>query len=264
LGKIAAFFDEEKTMRRSLVVGNWKLNGSSELVAELLAGLKAEAQQGDFADTAVCPPLVYLSQALVAVEGCDIQLGAQDVSLYQTGAYTGEVSAAMLSDLACRFVIVGHSERRSLFAEDDQVVAQKFIAAVQAGLTPILCLGESLGQRESGEALPFVGRQLKAVIDAAGVDALKDAVVAYEPIWAIGTGKTASPDQAQEVHAHLRTVVALESEAVAESLQILYGGSVNSANAVELFAKPDIDGALVGGASLKVEGFSIICRAANQ
>lgn len=250
-------------MRRSLVVGNWKLNGSVERVSDLLAGLKTEAQKGDFADVAVCPPFVYTAQTAGLLAGSAIQVGSQDVSQYESGAYTGEVAAPMVAELGAQFAIVGHSERRNLFAESDDIIAAKFIAAQNAGLTPILCLGESLEQREAGETLDFVAGQLMAVIKTAGIDAFSNAVVAYEPIWAIGTGKTASPEQAQEVHKHLRAVVAAESQELADKLQLLYGGSVNAGNAQELFAKQDIDGALVGGASLKVEDFSVICRAAK-
>ncbi|WP_019530764.1 triose-phosphate isomerase [Dasania marina] len=251
-------------MRRKLVVGNWKMHGSQELVHSLLTGLQAQATQGDFADTAVCPPAVFLAQAATLLTDGRIALGAQNVSQHEQGAYTGEVSAPMLAELGCRYVIIGHSERRALFAETDALIAEKFIAAQAAGLTPILCLGESLQQRESGQALAFVAEQLTAIIDKVGIAAFDKAVLAYEPIWAIGTGVTASPEQAQAVHQHLRAVLAQYSEPAAVALQILYGGSANAANAALLFAQPDIDGALVGGASLKVDDFSVICRAAQS
>lgn len=251
-------------MRRRLVVGNWKMHGSVERVEALLAGIKSAAQQGGFADTAICPPSVYISQAVAALQGSEISVGAQNLSQYDEGAFTGEISASMLADLSCRYAIVGHSERRGIYNETDECVASKFVAAQKAGLTPILCLGESLEQRQAGETLEFVERQLQAVITVAGVEALADAVVAYEPIWAIGTGMTASPEQAQEVHAYLRQVVASNSVEIAQNLQLLYGGSVNAANAAELFNQKDIDGALVGGASLKVDDFSVICRATNN
>ncbi|MCR8921239.1 triose-phosphate isomerase [Dasania sp. GY-MA-18] len=251
-------------MRRKLVVGNWKMHGSQELLRTLLTGLQANAAQGDFADAAVCPPAVYLAEAATLLADSAISLGAQNLSQHEQGAYTGEVSGSMLAELGCRYVIVGHSERRELFAETDELVADKFIAAQRAGLTPILCVGESLAQREAGQTLDFVAQQLNAVIAKAGIEAFSGAVLAYEPIWAIGTGMTASPEQAQEVHQHLRQVVAQHSAAVAAELQMLYGGSVNAANAAQLFAQQDIDGALVGGASLKLDDFSVICRAAQS
>lgn len=250
-------------MRRKLVVGNWKMHGSIERAASLLAELKAIIAKEVCTDVAVCPPAIYISQAQAILDGSVIALGAQNVSEYTEGAYTGEISAFMLSDLACQYVIVGHSERRALFAESDEQVAEKFAVAQASGLKPILCVGESLVQREAGETLAFVEAQVLAVIDRVGVKSLLDAVVAYEPIWAIGTGETATPEQAQQVHAHLRQVVAKVCESTAEKLQILYGGSVNAVNAEDLFAKRDIDGALVGGASLQAEGFAAIVGAAE-
>lgn len=250
-------------MRRTLVVGNWKMHGSQESVDALLTGLKEAALEGGFADTVVCPPYIYLMQAQATLAASNLQIGSQNVSEHGQGAYTGEISAPMLADLACRYVIVGHSERRGLYAEDNSLVAKKFIAAQQAGLTPILCLGESLEQRKAEQTLDFVAEQLLAVVNEAGIAAFENAVVAYEPIWAIGTGLTATPEQAQAVHKHLRVVLAQQSEQIAGTLQLLYGGSVNAANATELFAKQDIDGALVGGASLKVDDFAVISRAAQ-
>lgn len=249
-------------MRRCLVVGNWKMHGSKTVVADLVAGLKQELQFGGDVDLAVCPPFVYIPQVSTALAGVDIACGAQDVSeLADQGARTGEVSGAMLRDCGCQYAIVGHSERRSFHGEDDARVYSKFTAALAAGLTPILCVGESLEQRESGQALETVTAQIKAVLSGAGVDAFSKAVVAYEPVWAIGTGKTATPEQAQEVHAHIRQIVAEAGSEVAEQLQILYGGSVNAGNAAQLFAKQDIDGALVGGASLKADEFAAIYKA---
>ena len=193
--------------------------------------------------------------------GTNIQLGAQNLSQEDSGAFTGEVSGAMLKDLCCTYAIVGHSERRSLYGEDDALVAAKFQAAQRHGLVPVLCVGETLEEREKGVTEDVVGRQLRAVMDAAGVAALGDAVIAYEPVWAIGTGKTATPEQAQEVHAFARGVVAEKDATIADSVRILYGGSVKAANAGEIFAMPDVDGGLVGGASLEAEGFADICRA---
>ena len=238
------------------------MHGSTASVTELVAGLKQIAANPK-ADAAVCPPFVFIPSVAQGLDGSFINVGAQNLSEQPEGAFTGEVAASMLVDVACQYVIVGHSERRTLYGESDDIVAAKFIAAQAAGLTPILCVGESLEQREAGETLAFVEQQLAAVVDKAGVDALATAVVAYEPIWAIGTGKTATPEQAQAVHAHIRQFVAGQSQAVADGLQILYGGSVKADNAAELFANDDIDGALVGGASLKADDFAAIYQAAG-
>jgi triosephosphate isomerase len=248
-------------MRRKLVIGNWKMNGSMASVTELVAGLKP--LQVDGVGVAVCPPFVYLPLVVDALADSAIAVGAQNVSEQSSGAFTGEVSASMLADFGCRYVLIGHSERREYQAESDQLVAAKFKALQAAGLTPVLCLGESLVQREAGGTLAFVEAQLRAVIDAVGIAAFKPAVVAYEPIWAIGTGLTATPEQAQEVHAHLRAVLSVYDRSVAQNVPLLYGGSVNAANAEQLFAEQDIDGALVGGASLKVEEFAAIIAAAQ-
>lgn len=248
-------------MRKNLVVGNWKLNGNlsstRELVSGVLAGLSAVANT----DVGVCPPYPFLSLASELLDSSAIKLGAQDVSDQESGAFTGEVSGGMLKDVGCHFVLVGHSERRSLFMEDDAFTARKFVAAQNAGLVPILCVGELLEERESGVTEQVVARQLDAVIELAGVNALQQSVIAYEPVWAIGTGKTASPEQAQDVHAFIRGRIVESSANVAGKVQILYGGSVKPNNAAELFAKPDIDGGLIGGASLKVEDFLGICTA---
>jgi triosephosphate isomerase len=190
-------------------------------------------------------------------------LGAQSVCAEQVGAFTGEASAAMLKDVGCKYVIVGHSERRAIYKEDDALVARKFLAAQSQGLIPILCVGETLEERERGQTMQVVSRQLTAVLDLAGVAALRAAVIAYEPVWAIGTGKNATPQQAQEVHAHIRTAVAARDAKIAADVRILYGGSVKAANARELFAMPDVDGGLVGGASLKADEFLKICAAAQ-
>ena len=245
-------------MRRKLVVGNWKMHGSRLANAELLAAVLAARPFG--LDVAVCPPAVYLSEVAATLAGGDIRWGAQDVSSHEQGAYTGEVSAAMLQELGCRYAIVGHSERRAHHAESDALVAQKAQAALARGLTPIVCVGETLSEREAGQTEAVVKRQLAAVIHANG-HCISEIVVAYEPVWAIGTGKTASVEQAQQVHAMLRAQLHAASNQ-ADRIHILYGGSMNAANAAQLLAQPDIDGGLVGGASLKAPDFlSIIASA---
>ena len=247
-------------MRRTLVAGNWKLNGSLESVRQLVADIKAG--MGDVkAEVAICPPYVYIPEVAHLLKGSALGYGAQDVSDQTSGAFTGEVSAPMLNDFGCKYAIVGHSERRSLYGEGDEFTARKFAAARKAGLIPILCVGELLEEREQGITEQVVSRQLDAVIQLEGVAALSDAVIAYEPVWAIGTGKTASPQQAQDVHAFIRGKIAALEAAVAEKVQILYGGSVKGSNAAELFAMADIDGGLIGGASLAAEEFLTICRA---
>jgi triosephosphate isomerase len=248
-------------MRRPLVAGNWKMHGSR---AEAVALLDELIQQGGARTTevAVCPPFVYLQEAARRLKESDIALGAQNVCAEAVGAFTGEVSAAMLKDVGCRYVIVGHSERRALYHEDDKLVARKFVAAQSHKLTPILCVGETLEQRERGETEHVVARQLDAVIAVAGVATFADAVIAYEPVWAIGTGKNATPQQAQEVHAFVRGRISARDAKIAADLRILYGGSVKAANAAELFDMPDVDGGLVGGASLRGDEFGRICAAA--
>lgn len=247
-------------MRRKLVAGNWKMNGSLAENEALLAGLQAGL--GDVkADVAVCVPFPYLAQVQARLAGSAIAWGAQNLSPHARGAYTGEVSASMLRDFACTYVIVGHSERRALYAESDAVVAEKFAAAQDAGLTPILCVGETLEEREGGVTERVVGRQLDAVIARSGVEALAKAVVAYEPVWAIGTGKTATPGQAQAVHAFIRARVRSLDADVAAKLVIQYGGNMKPGNAAELLGQPDIDGGLIGGASLDAGEFLAICRA---
>ena len=248
-------------MRKKLVAGNWKMHGSLAENAVLLSALKP-ALAG--IEAVVCVPFPYLAQAQAELTGSSIAWGAQNVSEQAKGAFTGEVSASMLLDFGCTYVIVGHSERRSLYGESDALVARKYVAAQAAGLTPILCVGESLAERESGVTEAVVSRQLDAVIDAAGVASLAKAVIAYEPVWAIGTGKTASPEQAQAVHAFIRSRVAALDASVADQLVIQYGGSVKAANAAELMAQPDIDGGLIGGASLVADEFVAICRAAAK
>lgn len=249
-------------MRSKLVAGNWKMHGSLAENAALLAALKSGLAADAGCECAVCVPFPYLEQARVVLQGSSIAWGAQDVSEHAKGAYTGEVSAAMLKDFGCRYVIVGHSERRAMHAEESGLVARKVKAAQAGGLIPVVCVGETLGQREGGVTDAVVKEQVGAVIDALGVEALSDAVIAYEPVWAIGTGKTATPSQAQAVHAMIRREIAVRDAAVAAKVRILYGGSVKAANAGELFAMADIDGGLVGGASLDANEFLAICRAA--
>lgn len=250
-------------MRKKLVAGNWKMNGASGRNAELVTSLLASGLADLACDVALCPPFPYLGQVALLLQGSRIGLGAQTLSEHPVGAFTGEVSGAMLGDLGCRYVLVGHSERRMLFAESDLVVANKFSAAQAAGLLPILCVGETLAQREAGDAFGVVARQLATVVELVGVGAFASAVVAYEPVWAIGTGKTASPQQAQEVHAAIRAQFSALDSGIAEGLQILYGGSVKAENAKELFGQVDIDGGLIGGAALVAKDFLAICRAAN-
>ena len=248
-------------MRKKLVAGNWKMHGSLAENAALLAALKP-ALAG--VEAVVCVPFPYLAQVQAELTGSSIAWGAQNVSEQAKGAFTGEVSVSMLKDFGCKYVIVGHSERRSLYGESDALVASKYMAVQAAGMTPILCVGESLEERESGVTEAVVARQIDAVIEAAGVASLAKAVVAYEPVWAIGTGKTATPEQAQAVHAFIRGKIAALDAGVAEQLVIQYGGSVKAANASELMAQPDIDGGLIGGASLVAEEFVAICRAAAK
>jgi triosephosphate isomerase (TIM) len=248
-------------MRKKLVAGNWKMHGSLAENAALLAALKSAL---DGIEAVVCVPFPYLAQAQALLAGSSIAWGAQNLSEQSKGAFTGEVSASMLLDFGCRYVIVGHSERRSLNGESDELVAAKYVAAQTAGLIPILCVGESLDERETGVTEAVVARQLDAVIERAGVASLAKAVVAYEPVWAIGTGKTASPEQAQAVHAFIRGKIAALNADVANQLVIQYGGSVKAANAAELMAQPDIDGGLIGGASLVADEFVAICRAAAK
>jgi triosephosphate isomerase len=250
-------------MRRPLIAGNWKMHGSRAENAELIEGLLLGLPAQPSADIAVCPPFVYLWEIARALKASPIQVGAQSVCAEAVGAFTGEVSASMLKDVGCRYVIVGHSERRALYKEDDALVARKFLATQAQGLFPILCVGETLEERERGQTMQVVTRQLGAVLDVAGVAAMQTAVIAYEPVWAIGTGKNATPDQAQEVHAHIRTAVAARDAKIAAGLRVLYGGSVKAANARDIFAMPDVDGGLVGGASLKADEFLKICAAAQ-
>jgi len=249
-------------MRTPVVAGNWKMNGSKSTVTSLLQALK-QGLQVTRAQVLVCAPFPYLGMVADGLQGSPIQWGAQNASEHDAGAYTGEVSMAMLTDFGCSHVILGHSERRALYGETDAVIAEKFHAALEAGLTPILCVGESLEQREAGDTIQVVEEQLLAVVERVGVAAFRLAILAYEPVWAIGTGRTATPQQAQDVHQALRQCLARQDAAVADGLSILYGGSVKAANAAELFACPDIDGGLIGGASLDAEEFLAICQAAD-
>lgn len=255
-------------MTRNLVIGNWKMNGSRrsgiQLSESIIDRLSATAMTG--LEVAICPPFVHLADvADVLASGGDggleghLSLGAQTLNEHNNGAFTGEVSAAMLIELGCRYVLVGHSERRNVLGETDTQVAEKFCAAEAGGLTPVLCVGESQEQRDTGDTFAVIDAQIRAVVALAGIDSLAAAVIAYEPVWAIGTGNTASPAQAQEVHAHIRACLG----DVGKQMRLLYGGSVNADNAASLFAEQDIDGALVGGASLDAEQFVAICRAAS-
>ncbi len=248
-------------MRRPFVAGNWKMHGSraenAELIEALLLGMPGQTT----AEIAVCPPSVYLWEVGRLLKASNVSLGAQNVCAEAIGAFTGEASAAMLKDVGCRYVIVGHSERRAIYKEDDALVARKFLAVRGQGMTPILCVGETLDERERGATNDVVTRQLTAALDLAGVAAFADAIVAYEPVWAIGTGKNATPEQAQAVHAHIRSVVEARDAKIAARLRILYGGSVKASNAREIFAMPDVDGGLIGGASLKADEFLKICAA---
>jgi triosephosphate isomerase len=251
-------------MRRPLIAGNWKMNGTKAEAAELLRGIIAGVSGMSKVDVAVCPPFPYLQVAEDMLKGTAIGWGSQDVSAEEGGAFTGQVSAAMLNDFGCRYAIVGHSERRQFNGETDAIIARKYAQAQAAGLVPILCVGETLEERESGKTEEVVARHIDAVLSTAGPEALALGVVAYEPVWAIGTGVTATPDQAQEVHAFLRGRVAAKSRDVADGLRMLYGGSMKPGNAAELIGRPDIDGGLIGGAALKAADFVAICQAGED
>ena len=258
--------------RRPLVMGNWKLNGSKAFTRELISGLKEELHGVTGCDVAIAPPVMYLAEAekLLSDCGCScggkniIQLGAQNVDVNVKGAFTGDISTEMLKDFGAKYIIIGHSERRTYHKESDEFVAKKFGALKEAGLVPVLCIGESEAENEAGKTEKVCARQIDAVINLLGVEAFNGAVIAYEPIWAIGTGKSATPAQAQAVHSFIRGHIAKKSQAVADQVIIQYGGSVNDANAAELFIQPDIDGALVGGASLKAAAFAVIVKAAEK
>ncbi len=251
---------QPSAQRRRLVVGNWKMNGTREENSRLLRGILADWPTLRSVDAAICPPFVYLDQVAQVLSNSKLYWGGQSVNPNAPGAYTGEVSAQMLRDQGCRYVIVGHNERRRLQHESDDYVARQFLAAQAEGLTPILCVGESSEQRKEGQALTTIGRQLQAVLDVAGLEAFSKGIVAYEGMWAVGTGVTATPEEAAQVHAFIRDQFA----DLGHSLVILYGGSVKPENAAELFAKRDIDGALLGGASLKAQDFIAICQCAEN
>jgi triosephosphate isomerase len=249
--------------RTKIVAGNWKMNGTRASVKALVEGIKAGAGDVKSTEIAVCTPYVFLGEVEAMLQGTKIALGAQNLSIEESGAFTGEISADMLKEYGCTYVIVGHSERRTLYGEDDALVAKKFAVARESALKPILCVGETLEEREQGITEEVVARQINAVIDLEGIAALADGVIAYEPVWAIGTGMTATPEQAQEVHAFIRGLIADKDAAVAEKIRIQYGGSMNAGNCAELLAQPDIDGGLIGGASLKAEDFLTICKAGD-
>jgi triosephosphate isomerase len=250
-------------MRRPLVAGNWKMNGSRSESAALLDGVKKGASSASKAEVAVCPPFILIPLAAEKLAGSAVVWGGQNLSVHKSGAYTGEISGPMLKDYGCTYVIVGHSERRTLYGENDVLVAEKYAAAQTAELIPILCVGETLQEREANQTEAVVARQLDAVFDISGIGSFAKAVIAYEPVWAIGTGKTASPQQAQDVHRFIRGRLSALDKAVAENVRILYGGSMKGGNAAELLAQTDIDGGLIGGASLQAEEFLTICRAAG-
>jgi triosephosphate isomerase len=249
-------------MRKFLVAGNWKMNGSMAANATLIEDIGAGMPESDHVELLICPPFPYLAAAAELLAGSRLKLGAQTVSEHESGAFTGESAPSMLKDVGCTHVLVGHSERRALYGESSEVIAAKYAAAQAVGLIPVLCLGETLEEREAGNTEQVIDSQLNAVLERAGVGSLAKAVIAYEPVWAIGTGKTASPEQAQDVHAHIRQVVGGQDETIAAAVQILYGGSVKGDNAAGLFGMPDIDGGLIGGASLKSDDFLAIADAA--
>ena len=252
-------------MRRSLVVGNWKMNGSVVMTDDLLTGLKEGVVRSLSAvDVVVCPPFLYIPLAVQMLAGTTIEVGAQNLDIHKPGAYTGEIAAEMLKEQRCGYVIVGHSERRALYGESSDLVAQKVKAAMAAELKPIVCVGETLEERERGETGQVVREQLMRVLDLNGVDIFPFAIVAYEPVWAIGTGRSASPDQAQEVHALIRESIAELNPVVADQTRLLYGGSVKPENAQGIFSSPDIDGGLIGGAALVASDFLAICASMER
>lgn len=250
-------------MRKKLVAANWKMHGSRSMADGLMEEV-VKANPADGVDVLILPPYPYLAQLVEKYGASGIGFGAQDVSEHQgQGAFTGEVSASMVADMGCRWALVGHSERRHHHTESNEKVARKFAAVLAAGLTPVFCVGETLHQREAGETMEVIQQQLAAVLQLNGIGCFDTAVISYEPVWAIGTGKTASPEQAQEVHAFIRSQLAREDAMIARLTRLLYGGSVKAANAAELFAQPDVDGGLIGGASLVAPEFLAICNAAR-
>lgn len=255
--------NNQQTARRRLVAGNWKMHGSRPANAALVEALSS-APADESVECLVFPPFIYVAEIARQLSGTALGVGAQNVSAEPAGAFTGEVAAAMLADVGCTHVLVGHSERRVLYGEDDALVARKFAAASASRLIPVLCVGEQLAERDAGQTEAVVARQLDAVLALTGVGSLEKAVVAYEPVWAIGTGRTATPQQAQDVHAFIRGRVRAHDASIAARLRILYGGSVKAGNAQDLFRMPDVDGGLIGGASLKAEEFLAIWRAAAE
>lgn len=251
-------------MRQPMIAGNWKMHGSRESIAKLLNTISVNYDKISGVELVVFPPYIYLQYVQQLLAGTSIRWGAQNVHEQASGAYTGEIAATMLTDFGCRYVLVGHSERRTLFNETDELVAKKFMAAQQQGLIPILCIGETLLQREQAQTEKVILGQLNNVISVVGIDAFHKAIIAYEPVWAIGTGKTATPEQAQRVHALIREQIALKNKNMANKLKILYGGSVKPDNAAALFNLPDIDGGLVGGASLDAQAFLDIAQCSNS
>ena len=251
-------------MREILVAGNWKMNGSAAASEALVAGIVAGVPEGGGFRLLVCPPFPYLASVASQVSGSVVALGAQNVSEHESGAFTGETAPSMLADVGCDYVIVGHSERRAIYGETSAQVAAKFMAAQAAGITPILCVGETLEEREAGTTEKVIDEQLDAVLDTAGATAFAAAVIAYEPVWAIGTGMTATPVEAQDVHKHIRARLAAQDADLAEKVQILYGGSMKGENAPGVLSMPDIDGGLIGGASLKASDFLAIAEAAAR
>lgn len=251
-------------MRKPLVMGNWKLNGDTKMVADLIDGLKKELAEVKGCQVAIAPPNMYLSQAKTLIENSVIELGAQNADVNQSGAFTGETSSQMLKDVGVKFVILGHSERRTYHHESDEFIAKKFAVVKETGLVPVLCIGETEAENAAGQTEAVCAKQLDAVLTSQGAQAFNGAVIAYEPVWAIGTGKSATPQQAQAVHKFIRDHIAKHDKSVADQVIIQYGGSVNAQNAEELFNQPDIDGALVGGASLKADAFAVIVKAAEK
>ena len=247
-------------MRKTIVAGNWKMNASKETVNSLIEGILSGVNEAT-SEVIVCAPFPYLSQVESLINKSKLMLGAQNLNVNPAGAYTGEVSADMIKDFGAQYVIVGHSERRSLYGETNAIVAEKTKTAIDAGLTPLLCVGESLEDRESGNTEAVVEEQINAVIDLIGIESFDQVIIAYEPVWAIGTGLTASPEQAQAVHLFIRNLLADSSEKIAQRTPILYGGSMNAGNAADLISCSDIDGGLIGGAALKAEDFLQICKA---
>ena len=247
-------------MRKTIIAGNWKMNASKDSVKSLIGGILS-GMEGVNSEVLVCVPFPYLSQVELLIEGSNLKLGAQNININPSGAFTGEISADMIKDFGAKHVIVGHSERRSLYGETSSVVAKKTKAALDAGMTPLLCVGETLEHRQSGKTEAVVEEQINAVIELLGIDSFHNIIVAYEPVWAIGTGMTATPEQAQAVHLFIRNLLGESSENIAQKTPILYGGSMNAGNAVELISCPDIDGGLIGGAALKAEDFLQICKA---